>query len=136
MNWVNTDESCANTPPVATDAPGGRDTPLRAASTRVWTARVLLLVIAPVIIDARSPLLRLIVCGPLTFCIVARVERGTVPIAVGMRRLRRAAGVSAVPGGSWTRTLTGPEGSVAWAATCPLICWATRPANCCAESPD
>src|SRR2546423_12056324 len=89
----------------------------------------------PVMVEARSAPLRLIVCGPLTCCSVARVESGTGPAAVGMRRLNRAAGVSAVPGGSWTRTLTAPEGSTAWAATCPLICCATSPANCCAESP-
>jgi len=67
MNWFNTDDSCAKTPPVVTDAPGGNVTLLIALSTWVWTARVLLLVIVPVIVEARSPLLRLIVCGPVTF---------------------------------------------------------------------
>ncbi len=96
-----------------TDVPGGRETLLIAALTLAWTAVVLLPVMVPVMVEARSPPLRLIVWGPLTCWSVARVDSGTGPAPVGMRRLRMAAGVSAVPGGSWTRTRTGPEGSSA-----------------------
>ena len=37
--------------------------------------------------------------------------------------------MSAVPGGSWTRTIMVPCGRLAWVATWPLICCATTAAS-------
>src|SRR5712692_5713353 len=53
---------------------------------------------------------------------VAIVDRGTTPNGVGIGSKERVAAVSAVPGGSWTRTIMVPCGRLAWVATWPLIC--------------
>ena len=108
MNWLNTVDSWAKTPPVETVAPEGRETFFSALLTSAWTAFVLLPVMVPVIVASRSPLTRLTDCGPLTCWIVARVESGTTPAAVGTGMRASDSAESAVPGGSWTRTMTGP----------------------------
>ena len=76
MNWVSTDDSWLNTPPVEVEAPEGRLTLARAELTAFWTAVVLLPVMVPVMLAERSPLRRLTDCGPATFCRVASDERG------------------------------------------------------------
>jgi hypothetical protein len=53
---------------------------------------------------------------------VATVDSGTIPSAVGIGSEERLAAVSAVPGGSWTLTIIVPCGKLAWVATWPLIC--------------
>ena len=88
--------------------------------TSACTAVVLLPVIAPVMVASRSPLMRLTDCGPVTCWMVASVESGTTPAAVGTGSRASDSAVSAVPGGSWTRTLIVPWGRLACVATWPF----------------
>src|SRR5260370_35271612 len=67
---------------------------------------------------------------------VAIVDSGTTPNAVGIGNDERVATVSAVPGGSWTRTIMLPCGRLACVATWPLICCATNAASVWMFSPE
>src|ERR1700730_8753893 len=113
MNWVSTDDSWLNTPPVEVEGPEGRLTWARAELTAFWIAVVLFPVMVPVMLAERSPLTRLTDCGPATFCRVASDERGCRPLAVWTCTEAIPLAVSAVPGGSCTRTSICPLGRAA-----------------------